>query len=223
MKALKRYRGLMILARPAANERGSVIIVALLVLALGTIIGVAAITTSTTERQSAFNFLVYERTFYTAEAGLERAKEILKMEFSRQTAPGNPADASWNFILDGTTQLPDGTILAPATKSYPNTYSNGGVTLLNNQALDGNTYTVTIWDNNDEAPATDNPTVDKDRLIWVRSAAREPSGASCTIEILLHAKDQSDIRGYDTQSYGGPDKASTSNDKNAITDFTKRM
>ena len=219
MKVIKRYRGLMKLTRPAANARGSAIVAAMLVLALGTIIGVAAITTSTIERQSAFNFLVYERTFYTAEAGLERAKEILKMEFSRQTAPGNPAGANWSFILDGSTQLPDGTLVASATDSS----FAGGVPLLSNQLLDGNRYTVTIWDNKDEAPATDNPQVDNDRLIWIRSAATEPRGASCTIEILLHAKDMSDIRGYDTQSYGGPDKASTSNDKNAISTFTKQL
>jgi len=199
MKALTGYRGPMHLTRPAANARGSAIVVALMVLVLGTIIGVAAITTSMIERQSAFNFLVYERTFYTAEAGLERAKEVLKMEFSRQTAPGNPGGATWSFAL------------ASATDSS----FAGGVKLLDNQTLDGNSYTVTIWDNKDET-AGDDPKVDKDRLIWVRSAASEPRGASCTIEILLHAKDAADIRGYDTQSYGGPDKASTSNDKNAI-------
>lgn len=205
MKALTRYRGPMHLTRPAANAHGSAIVVALLVLALGTVIGVAAITTSTIERQTAFNFLVYERTFYTAEAGLERAKEVLKMEFSRQTAPGNPGGANWSFAL------------ASATDSS----FAGGVKLLNNQTLDGNSYTVTIWDNKDETP--DKPKEDTDRLIWVRSAASEPRGASCTIEILLHAKDAADIRGYDTQSYGGPDKASTSNDKNAIKIFNKQI
>ena len=207
MKALTRYRSQMNLSRPAANERGSVIVVALLALVLGTIIGVAAINLSSVERQSAFNFLVYERTFYTAEASLERAKEVLKMEFSRQSPPGNPQDANWSFAL------------ANATASN---YA-GGVKLLNNQNLDGTSYTVTIWDNADEAPALDKPKEDKDRKIWIRSEASEPGGAKCAIETLLHAKDQAEIRGYDTQSYGGPDKASTSNDKNAVTDFTKRL
>lgn len=189
------------------DERGSAIVVALLVLTLGTIIAVASIATSTVERQSAFNFLTYERTFYTAEAGLERAKEVLKMQFARQTAPSNPQEANWGFAI------------AAATDS---TYA-GGVKLFQNQDLDGNTYTVTIWDNEDEAPSPDDPKVDKDRLIWVRSEASEPRGARCTIETLLRAKDHSDIRGYDTQSYGGPDKASTSNDKNAISSFTRQL
>ena len=189
------------------DERGSAIVVALLVLALGTIIAVASIATSTVERQSAFNFLTYERTFYTAEAGLERAKEVLKMQFARQTAPSNPQEANWSFAI------------AAATDS---TYA-GGIKLFQNQTLDGNTYTVTIWDNEDEAPSPDDPQVDKDRLIWVRSEASEPRGTRCAIETLLRAKDHSVIRGYDTQSYGGPDKASTSNDKSAITTFTRQL
>jgi hypothetical protein len=207
MKTLSGNRVQVSLARPEANERGSAIVVALLVLALGTIIGIAAVNTSSMERQSAFNFLIHERTFYTAEAGLERAKEVLKMEFSRQTAPSNPTEANWSFAL------------ATATDS---TY-DGGVKLLNNQTLDGNSYTVTIWDNKDEIPAADKPKEDKDRMIWLRSEASEPGGSKSTIETLLRAKDFQDIRGYDTQSYGGPDKASTSNDKNAISDFTKRL
>jgi hypothetical protein len=200
MKALSRNRVPASFARPAANERGSAIVAALLILALGTIIGIAAIKTSTVERQSAFNFLTYERTFYTAEAGLERAKEVLKMEFSRQVAPSNPTEANWSFAL------------ATATDS---SYA-GGVKLLNNQSLDGNTYTVTIWDNKDEAPAVDDPKVDKDRMIWLRSEASDPRGSKSTIETLLRAKDFQDLRGYDTQSYGGPDKASTSNDASTI-------
>jgi hypothetical protein len=189
------------------GERGSAIVVALLVLTLGTIIAVASIATSTVERQSAFNFLAYERTFYTAEAGLERAKEVLKMQFSRQTAPSNPEEANWSFVLAGATD-----------SAY-----EGGIKLFENQAMDSVTYTVTVWDNKDEDPSPDDPTVDEDRLIWVRSEAWEPRGARCAIETLLRAKDHSDIRGYDSQSYGGPDKASTSNDKNAIGTFSHQL
>lgn len=190
------------------DEGGGATVVALLVLILGTIIAVASITTSTVERESAFNFLNYERTFYAAEAGLERAKEMLKMQFARQTAPSNPQEANWSFAITGA-----------ADSNYA-----GGVKLLQNQTLDGINYTVTIWDNKDEGLlAEDKPNEDKDRMIWVRSEAWDPRGGRCSIEALLHAKNHSDIRGYDTQSYGGPDKASTSNDKNTITEFSRQL
>ena len=66
------------------NENGSVIIVAIFILALLTVLGLSAITTSTTEQHLATNTLLYERAFYAAEAGFEHAKGILKVPYVEQ-------------------------------------------------------------------------------------------------------------------------------------------
>ena len=66
------------------NKRGSVIVAALMILALLTILGFAATNMSNTELNISTNSLLYERAFYTAEAGLERAKESLRAPFIDQ-------------------------------------------------------------------------------------------------------------------------------------------
>jgi hypothetical protein len=51
------------------NERGFVIVVALIMLAIITIMGIAATRTSETETRIAVNERLYKEAFYTAEAG----------------------------------------------------------------------------------------------------------------------------------------------------------
>jgi type IV pilus assembly protein PilX len=66
----------------ANNEKGSVIVAAIMILALLTIIGIAATNMSTTEQHLAVNTLLYERAFYAAEAGFEHAKGVLKVPYT---------------------------------------------------------------------------------------------------------------------------------------------
>ncbi len=92
-----------------ANQRGSVLVLAILILAVATIIGVAAITSSTTERQTATNFLLYERSFYAAETGLEHMKEVLRnglRDPSNLNSLAISGKADWTFILRGTAEPP---------------------------------------------------------------------------------------------------------------------
>ena len=51
------------------NENGTVLIAAILILAILTLLGVTGITTSSTEKGIAVNEQIYKMTFYTAEAG----------------------------------------------------------------------------------------------------------------------------------------------------------
>jgi type II secretory pathway component PulK len=60
-----------------SNERGAVLITALLVLVLLTIIGIAATTTTTTDLQIAGNQKIHSMAFYAAEAGIEVGRELL--------------------------------------------------------------------------------------------------------------------------------------------------
>lgn len=184
------------------DQHGFAIFGAVLVLALVTIIGIAAISTSTSERRTATNFMLYERVFYSAEAGLEHVKEAFKntlrtpANISVMAITGRP---DWSFALAGAT-----------ANTYP-----GGVRWISNQTIDGNTYTITVWDNpNDPDP---DPTKDGDGLIFIRSDAFGPQNSSCSIETLVTATATSDpIHGYNAQEGGGSGKNYTSNDANAI-------
>ena len=81
------------------NERGVVMVAAVLILAVLTIIGVVAINTSTMERQTSFNFMVHERAFYAAEAGMEHVKEALRNSL-RQPARLALVAINWQSRLD---------------------------------------------------------------------------------------------------------------------------
>ena len=58
---------------PLNNENGSVIIVAVIILALLTLIGIAGTNTSTTEVQIATNNQNYQVEFYLADSGWRQA------------------------------------------------------------------------------------------------------------------------------------------------------
>jgi len=180
-----------------SDQRGFAIFGAVLILALVTIIGVAAIATSTSERRTATNFLLYERVFYSAEAGLEHVKEAFKntlrtpAQLSVMAVTGRP---NWNFALVGATDT---------------TYI-GGATWITDQAIDANTYTITVWDNDD---GDGDPNSDSDGLIWIRSDAAGPQNSTCSVETLVTATATSDpIHGYNAQEGGGSGKNYTSND-----------
>jgi Tfp pilus assembly protein PilX len=184
-----------------SDQRGFAIFGAILILALVTVIGVAAIATSTSERRTATNFLIYERVFYTAEAGLEHAKEAFKntlrtpAQLSIMAIAGRP---NWSFALVGATD----------------TSFAGGVTWIANQPIDGNNYTITVWDNDD---GDANPAVDSDGLLFIRSDANGRRNANCSIETLVTATATSNpIAGYNAQEGGGSGKNYTSNDATSI-------
>ena len=59
------------------NQQGSVIVIAMVILVLLTIIGIAAINTSTTEVQISINALLHNIAFYTADSGIEAGRAAL--------------------------------------------------------------------------------------------------------------------------------------------------
>jgi len=85
------------------NQKGYIIIAALLVLALLTIISVSAINMSRTELQISTNELLYEKAFYAAESGLQHLTELLRIQY----VAGNSAilasggTPTWSFALQG--------------------------------------------------------------------------------------------------------------------------
>jgi len=63
---------------PVDNENGSVLIMAILILAVLTIIGISASTTSTIETKIATNDMLYKTSFYAADGGTEVGIELVE-------------------------------------------------------------------------------------------------------------------------------------------------
>jgi len=80
-----------------ANDRGSALVLALLILVLLTLMGISATNTSTVEVQMASSEKFYELAFYSAESGWQRALNWLDGQF-----PG----VTDNLVWDGTTFTP---------------------------------------------------------------------------------------------------------------------
>ena len=74
-----------------ANDRGSVLVVALLILVLLTLMGISATTTSTIEVQMAGNEKFHEMAFYAAESGWQEALNWLDRQY-----PGITEQVGWN-------------------------------------------------------------------------------------------------------------------------------
>jgi Tfp pilus assembly protein PilX len=117
---------------PAAlikSEEGSVMVVALMVLAMLTIIGISASNTSTTELQIVRNDLLYRINFYKAEAAArEGAQTIANLAKSSPTEV-NPGQTSQSWLVDPAAEKIDMTTIAEVqTVAEPSKVVNDGAT-----------------------------------------------------------------------------------------------
>lgn len=200
-----------------ANENGYVLVIAIMILALLTIIGISASKTSTTEIQTSTNSLLYERAFWTAESGLEHLKELLKVQLVQWNAAKIATGASpdWTFALNGSVTG------ASATDSDADGFGDyeGGVIWIEAE-LDNVNYSVRVWNNADGG----GPASDTDGIIFARSNAVDARGARCSIEQLLEGDASGQIiSGYNAQQGAGSGKSYTSNDAEKITDFSAQL
>lgn len=85
------------IASVCANEKGSALMLALLILVLLTLMGISATTTSTVGIQMAGSEKFYDLAFYSAESGWQRALNWLDDQY-----PG----VTQNLLWDGTTFTP---------------------------------------------------------------------------------------------------------------------
>jgi hypothetical protein len=83
-----------------ANDRGSALVVALLVLVLLTLIGISATTTSTIEVQMAGSEKVYDMAFYAAESGWQTSLNWLDAQYPGVTQNLGLDEESETFIQE---------------------------------------------------------------------------------------------------------------------------
>jgi type II secretory pathway pseudopilin PulG len=186
------------------NQEGFIIIAAVMMLALLTIIAVSALNTSTTEVKIATNELLYEKTFYAAESGLQHIKQLLGSQLVKYQAV-NPSSTvpNWSFALKG----------AQDTTGDGKGDYDGGVEWINRE-IDGITVRVSVWNNADSGDSEN----DTDGLIYARSAAQGPWGSACSIEILLKSTMSGfTIGDYSAQQGAGPGKNYISDDIRPMT------
>ena len=153
------------------NQQGSVIVMAVIILAMLSIIGIAATSTSTTEVQVSTNAMLHNIAFYTADSGIAAGRATLNNV--------KMADAgSWDVLLRNQATNPPGTEVI--------TWNGVDCTTLNEiiDADGGRTvgpaaFSLTIEDNND---LDNNDEVDSDDTIFLTSTLVAPyRNATATI------------------------------------------
>jgi Tfp pilus assembly protein PilX len=190
-----------------ANENGSVLVIALIMLVLLTVLGITATSTSNIELQIAGNERNYKRAFFIANAGIEHARSSLAAALNKyqanQVSQGTPLN--WSFALDG---IETGTA---ATATEPVV-----VWLKDVNFGDGYIYTVTVF--NDLA-AGETEVLDTNGRIFAQAVASGPNGVQAIVQVLLLAS----VTGQSTESYsqygGDMTKNFTGNDLNAPSSY----
>jgi len=95
------------------NQRGSALVYALLMLVVLTILGIAAITTSTVEVQISGNDKVYKISFYGADGGTNMCSELLEQNiddrgtWTNDTARGDVNIHNGSFYLNSPSNTPN--------------------------------------------------------------------------------------------------------------------
>jgi len=195
------------------NEDGSVLIIALIMLVLLTILGMTATSTSNIELQIAGNERNYKRAFFTANSGVEYVRSELNdgLVDNNEENIATGSTLKWTFAIkaaidtDGDGKV-DPLILHDDISFTP---------------LDGYTYSVKIWDNDD---GDGDLTSDSDGIIYVLSEATGPGNVDVKVKVQLQADLDGDaINSYTAQQGGESGKGYSSQDLNPIGDFTTQI
>jgi hypothetical protein len=192
-----------------ANEKGSVLVMAMMVLALLTIVAFTATRTSNIEVQISGNELLHQKYFFTAEAGIARAIKQLEQPFVTANAPlvRTGSQATWTFALNGI-----------GGWGY-----DQGRDWIDDEVLDGLHYWVTLW-NNDDSALGGNFDNDQDALIWLRADSTGPKGGGSSVQVLLQGDTTGEsVTGYTAQAGAGAGKNYNANDLNPITSFDRQL
>lgn len=154
-------------ARLAGGRDGAILVLALLTLAMITVMGVFSATRSALEQQIANNMENQVLAFFAAEAGISHGRKVLQNEFikANQKILALNQKPTWNFILNGTYNgtkaatywcgdypIGTGNDCAHGASLFDGIWTTHGVDVLNRTWTQGSKtvqYTVTVWDDVD--------------------------------------------------------------------------
>ena len=88
----------------AGNDKGVVLVVVMLLLLMLSLIGIASITTSTSDMTVAGNELNQTGAFYAAESGIEKAAAAIVTSFETNGTPPSPLPSGSNGFARPTTR-----------------------------------------------------------------------------------------------------------------------
>jgi len=154
------------------SRRGSVMVVALLILVLLTMIGVAATNTSTTEMQISTNAVLHNVAFYTADSGIEAGRAALNNL--------KIADAgNWDKLLFNSAVPPPAVPQVIEWNGTDCTTLNDIIDAEGGRTVGPATFTLSIEDNDD---LDGDPLVDSDDTLFLTSELAAPyRNATATI------------------------------------------
>jgi type IV pilus assembly protein PilX len=91
------------------NEQGAVLVITMLIMVLCTLVGIAAVTTSTIEQQIAGNDRLQKLAFYNCDGGTELARELLEQNLED---PGGftPTEADGGAIINNEVFIEPGSL-----------------------------------------------------------------------------------------------------------------
>jgi type IV pilus assembly protein PilX len=210
---------------PVNNEGGFTMILALILLMLLTIIGVAAINTSSTETMIATADEEKRTAFYAADSAVAQVTALLYQGIrDRWQAPcimSPGTRPNWNFALDGD--------FFPVASPQPTTPSppwfsqySAGVPIATGTLSNGYSFDARAWNNTDIQPASATPTTaaqsDTDGLLVLGVIARSPRDARVAIEVVLNGglNGIAIVNPYSGQAGGGAGKNYNAADGSAI-------
>jgi Tfp pilus assembly protein PilX len=182
-----------------ANQKGSVIVVAMIILALLTLIGISAVTTSTTEVNIAANDQLNKMVFYTAEAGSEVGRQMLN-----SLKAANPL--AWDRLLAGTTFKWKN---SSGTEIDVNNL-NQVVEATTTRQVGLGTFTLQVSDNDD---LDGNPLVDTDDTIILTSTGSGPH-AQAQVRVTVRYTGPPDQ--YAQENYDSRKSGTNSNESAAV-------
>ena len=227
-EALKKNRATDSMQNRLDDEKGSILIIVIMALALLTVIAFTATRTSIVEVQISTNELLHQKYFYAAEAGIDHVIKLLEKPFVENNASKvvTGSTANWNFAFLGADQR------AGSSDDVDGMENDQGdpqysARWIEQAELDGVFYQVVLW-NNDESAATGNGAggdfdTDGDGLVWVRSRAWHPRGGQAVIDVLLHGETSGkNVTGYTAQAGAGAGKNYNANDVRPITEFRRQ-
>ena len=198
------------MCRPAGDDRGTAIVIALIATVLLSALGVGLVMLSDTESAIATNFRDGSETLYAADAAVERVvQDILLvprwndiLAGSAQSAfvdatltPTTPGGESLDLVaMTAETQAQsDATSPWGANNPQWRLYAYGPLTDLSGTGTIRSSVYVVVWVADDPSEIDNDPSADDNGVLTVLAQAIGPTGSMRTVEVTVAKTDTTEI------------------------------